>query len=171
MSELKTETRDSPKEKAAQFVGALRKAKSNRGKMSALRRGLIDNPRMHVDAWPVIADLGGDIRNPSHIAVAAFYATHPEESNARNFGETCRIISTGSDNKLIDSFETRFRRLLASNEVEDVIAQLRSWVRFAESKGTGINYESLFLDLHFWPWSAERTRVQWAASFWKSGAL
>lgn len=171
MSESKTDTKDSTKERAAQFVGALRKAKSDRGKMSALRRGLIDNPKMHVDAWPVIADLGGDIRNPSHMAVAAFYATHPEESNARNFGETCRIISTGSDKKIIDSFETRFRRLLASNEVEDLIAQLRSWVRFAAGNGIGINYENLLLDLHFWPWTAERTRIQWAASFWKSGDL
>jgi CRISPR system Cascade subunit CasB len=166
-----SETKRTPKDRAADFVGALRRASNDRGKMAALRRGLTDNPRLHVDAWPVIAGLGGDIGQPACVAIAAFYASHPEESNARNFGETCRRIAQGDSKDIAESFERRFRRLLACDTVEDVIGQLRSWVRLAASKGVGVNYESLFSDLWYWPWYADRTRVEWAKAFWQSGEL
>ena len=132
-----SETKRSPKERAAQFVGALRRARNDRGKLAALRRGLTDNPRMHVDAWPVVAGLGGDIGQRVFVATAALFATHPEESNARNFGETCRRIAQGDGKEIADSFERRFRRLLACDDVADVTGQLRSWVRLAASKGVG----------------------------------
>lgn len=167
-----SETKRTPKERAANFVGALRRAGNDRGKMAALKRGLTDNPRLHVDAWPVIAGLGGDIGNAAYVAIAALYATHPkDESNLRNFGETCRRIALedSSDGKVPDSFQARFRRLLACDNVDDVIAQLRSWVRLAASKGVGVNYESLMNDLLWWNRLADRTRVEWAKSFWQSG--
>ena len=158
-----------PKDRAAAFVGALRRARNDRGKLAALRRGLTDNPQLHVDAWPVVAGLGGDIGNPVFITVAALFATHPDESNARNFGETCRRIAIGDGKDLQDSFQSRFRRLLASGDVEDVAGQLRSWIRLAASKSVGVNYESLFADLWNWHWYADEIRVKWAKSFWQSG--
>ncbi len=164
-----SESKRTPKERAAEFVGALRRARNDRGKLAALRRGLTNNPRMHVDAWPVVANLGGDIGQPVFVAVAALFASHPEESNARNLGETCRRIAQGDGKEIIESFERRFRRLLACNDVADVIDQLRSWVRLAASKGVGVNYESLFADLWYWPWYADDIRVRWAKSFWQSG--
>jgi CRISPR type I-E-associated protein CasB/Cse2 len=124
---------------------------------------------MYVDAYPIIADLGGEIAQP-YIALAALYATHPEESSTSNFGESCRrIAQDGKD--VPDSFNQRFRRLLASEDVNDVITQLRVWIRFAASKGVGINYESLLADLINWPWYADDIRVRWARSFWKAGEL
>ena len=158
-----------PKDRAAVFVGALRRARNDRGKLAALRRGLTDNPRMHVDAWPVVASLGGDIAQPVFITVAALFVSHPEEANARNFGETCRRIALGDGRDMPDSFQSRFRRLLASGDVEDVSGQLRSWIRLAASKSVGVNYESLFADLWNWPWYADDIRVKWAKSFWQSG--
>ena len=164
-----SETKRTPKERAAEFVGALRRARNDRGKLAALRRGLTNNPRMHMDAWPVVANLGGDIGQPVFVAVAALFASHPEESNVRNLGETCRRIAQGDGKEIIESFERRFRRLLACGDVADVIDQLRSWVRLAASKGVGVNYESLFADLWNWPWYADDIRVRWAKSFWQSG--
>lgn len=164
-----SEIRRSPRERAAAFVGALRRAGKDRGRLAALRRGLTDNPRLHVDAWPVIAGLGGDIAQPACIAIAALYASHPEEAEARNFGETCRRIAQGAGQDIAESFERRFRRLLACDGVEDVIGQLRSWIRLAASKGVGVNYEGLFADLWNWPWYADDIRVKWAKSFWQSG--
>ncbi|MCL4790033.1 MAG: type I-E CRISPR-associated protein Cse2/CasB [Verrucomicrobia bacterium] len=165
-----SESKRTPKDRAADFVGALRHASNDRGKMAALRRGLTDNPRLHVDAWPVIAGLGGDIGNAAYVAIAALYASHPkDEPNARNFGDTCRRIAQGDGKDIAESFERRFRRLLACDSVDDVIGQLRSWVRLAASKGVGVNYESLMNDLLWWNRSADRTRVEWAKSFWQSG--
>jgi CRISPR type I-E-associated protein CasB/Cse2 len=162
-----SETKKTPRDRAFQFVAALRRACKDGGKSAALRRGLTDNPRMHVEAYPIIADLGGEIAQP-YIALAALYATHPQESPVTNFGETCRrIAQDGKD--VPDSFNQRFRRLIASEDVTDVISQLRVWVRFASSKGVGINYENLLADLLNWPWYADDIRVKWARSFWKAG--
>jgi CRISPR type I-E-associated protein CasB/Cse2 len=164
-----SEPKRTPKERAADFVGALRRARTDRGKLAALRRGLTNNPRMHIDAWPVVAGLGGDIGQPVFVAIAALFASHPEESNARNLGETCRRIAQRDGKEIAESFERRFRRLLACGDVADVIEQLRSWVRLAASKGVGVNYESLFADLWYWPWYADEIRVKWARAFWQSG--
>jgi CRISPR type I-E-associated protein CasB/Cse2 len=162
------ESKQTPKERAAAFVDALRHIRGDRGKLAALRRGLTDNQRMHVDAWPIIASLGGDIAQSVFITVAALFATHPEESNARNFGETCRRIAVGDSRDIPDSFQRRFRRLLSSGDVDDVIGLLRSWIRFAAAKGVGVNYESLMFDLMLWNKFGDDIRVKWAKSFWQS---
>lgn len=165
-------TKITPKERAALFVGRLRSIRNDRGQLAALRRGFSSSTVM--DAWPVVAGLGGDIGQPGesiYVDVAALFASHPEESNARNFGGTCRAIALAdsSDNSLPESYERRFRRLLACGEVADLSGQLRSWVRLASSKGVGVNYESLFADLWNWRLFADDIRVQWARAFWHSG--
>lgn len=164
-----SEPKRTPKERAADFVGALRRIREDRGKLAALRRGLTDNPRLHVNAWPVVAGLGGDIGQPVFVAIAALFASYHEESNARNFGETCRRIAQGDDKQIADSFERRFRRLLACSDVADVIDQLRSWIRLAASRNVGVNYESLTFDLLLWNKFADDIRVRWACAFWQSG--
>lgn len=161
------------KERAARFIGALRQLrdKQDRGALSALRRGSSSGTVM--DAWPVIARLGGEIGQPGesvHVDIAALFATHSDESEARNFGETCRAISRDpKTGDLVESFERRFRRLLAADSSADLSGQLRTWVRLAATKGVGVNYESLFVHLHGWRWYADDIRVQWARSFWHSG--
>jgi CRISPR type I-E-associated protein CasB/Cse2 len=167
------ESKQTPKERAAAFVGNLRRIRNDRGKLAALRRGLTNNPRMHVDAWPIVASLGGDIAQPIFVTVAALFATHAKESKAHNFGATCLEIACTAHghgkNKIPDSFGRRFRRLLASDDVEDVTGQLRSWIRLAAGKEVGVNYESLLFDLMLWNKYADDIRVRWAKSFWQSG--
>ena len=165
-----SDIRPNRRERAAEFVGALRRTRNDRGKLAALRRGLSENPRMHVDAWPVVAGLGGDIAQRSYVVLAALFASHPEESGARNLGETCRDVSLVDGREMPESSERRFRRLLAcGGEVEEVIRQLPTWIRLAAGKGIGVNYESLLCDLLGWEWAADEIRVRWARSFWKSG--
>jgi CRISPR type I-E-associated protein CasB/Cse2 len=162
-----SESKHSPKERAEQFVAALRRARNDRGKLAALRRGL--SPATVMDAWPVVAGLGGDIGQPVFVVTAALFASHPEESNARNFGETCHRIAQGDGKEIAESFERRFRRLLACADAEDVMDQLRSWVRFAAGKNVGVNYEGLMFDLMLWNKYADDVRVRWAKSFWQPG--
>ncbi len=160
-----------PKEKAVQFVGALRRIRHDRGKLAALRRGL--SPGTVMDAWPVVADLGGSIGQPGEsvfVDLAALYATQPEESKAWNFGQTCREIALkdSKDYELAESYERRFRRLIACTDTADLLGQMRSWIRLAVNKTVGVNYESLFIDLWYWRWNADDIRVNWARSFWQS---
>lgn len=152
--------------RAGSFIAALRRARDDRGKMAALRRA--SSPHNRMDAWPVIADLGGDIERPVYATLAALYATHPEESSAPNFGATCRQIALqdSGDGKPADSHERRFRRLLAADSSEQLGELLRAWIRLAGSKGVGVNYEQLFSDLWYWDWRAHDIRVRWAATFW-----
>lgn len=161
-----------PSDRAARFVEALRRAQNDRGKMASLRRGL--SPATVMDAWPVVAAMGGQIGQPGesvHVDIAALFATHPQEAKARNFGETCRDIALAdsSDNSIPESHERRFRRLLACDQAEDLSGQLRTWIRLAAGKGVGVNYEGLFDDLAWWSSSADRIRVRWARSFWRAG--
>jgi CRISPR type I-E-associated protein CasB/Cse2 len=161
-----------PSDRATRFVEALRRAQNDRGKMASLRKGL--SPATVMDAWPVVAALGGQIGQPGesvHVDIAALFATHPQESDTRNFGETCRAIALAdsSDNMIPESHERRFRRLLACDLSQDLSGQLRTWIRLAASKGVGVSYEKLFDDLTWWSTSADRIRVRWAQSFWRSG--
>jgi CRISPR system Cascade subunit CasB len=151
---------------AERFVAALRRASQDRARMAALRRAF--SPRNQVDAWPVIAELGGDITRLEFRNIAALYATHPEESKAANFGTTCRQIGLkdSSDGKIPDSCERRFRRLIAADSSDQLGELLRAWIRLAASKSVGVNYERLFIDLWRWDWVADEVKVQWAAEFW-----
>lgn len=161
-----------PSDRATRFVEALRRAQNDRGKMASLRRGL--SAATVMDAWPVVAALGGQIGQPGesvHVDIAALFATHPQELNARNFGDTCRAIALAdsSDATIPESYERRFRRLLACDRAQDLSGQLRAWIRMAASKRIGVNFEVLFDDLDWWNSSADRIRVRWARSFWRSG--
>lgn len=160
-----------PIERAARYIDALRRIQNDRGKMAALRRGFSSATVM--DAWPVVAGLGGEIGQPGksvYVDVAALYGTHAKESNVGNFGESCRAIALkdSSNTQIPESYERRFLRLIASGDPGELVNQLRSWVRLAASKEVALNYESLFADLWNWNWYADDIRVRWARSFWAS---
>ena len=80
----------------------------------------------------------------------------------------CRRIATdnGKDFEIPDSFDRRFRRLLACDSAEDVAGQLKAWIRFASTKGVGVNYERLFWDILAWNNNSNRIKLDWARGFW-----
>ncbi len=159
-------TNDTPN-RAERFLERLRKITNDRGKMAALRRAASSSTERQ--AWPVIYSLGEDISSHAACTIAALYAEHAEEdSNAFSFGTTCRRIALDgvTDFKIPDSYDRRFRRLLACDSVEDAAGQLKAWIRFASAKGVGVNYEKLFWDLISWGNHADRIKLDWARGFW-----
>jgi len=159
-------TNETP-DRAERFIGRLRKISNDRGKMAALRRAA--SPGTERQAWPVIHSLGEDISNLAACTIAALYAQHPEEdSKSFGFGTTCRRIATdnGKDFEIPDSFDRRFRRLLACDSAEDLAGQLKAWIRFASAKGVGVNYGRLFWDLLSWKNHADDIKLRWARGFW-----
>jgi CRISPR system Cascade subunit CasB len=151
---------------AERFLGALHRIEDDRGKMAALRRGLSEGTQRA--AWPVIASLGMDIGNQAAITVAGLFATHPLVSNARSLGQTCRFIAvdSGLASDIPESFDKRFRRLIACDTVKEVSGQLSAWIRLANSKGVGVNYAELYNDLYWWSKDADKKRIRWARDFW-----
>jgi CRISPR type I-E-associated protein CasB/Cse2 len=153
--------------RAERYLGRLRKIANDRGKMAALRRAASSGTQR--EAWPVIYSLGEDIGCLAACTIGALYAEHPEEdTKAFSFGTTCRRIATGNgkEHDIPDSFDRRFRRLLACVSAEDLAGQLKAWIRFASAKGVGVNYERLFWDLLAWNNRADRIKLDWARGFW-----
>jgi CRISPR type I-E-associated protein CasB/Cse2 len=160
-------TTTEPTTHAGRFLAKLRKIANDRGKMAALRRGASEATQQQ--AWPVIAHLGEDIGNFAACTVGAFFAEHPEEENKSwSLGTTCRRIAlegvSGYD--IPDSFDKRFRRLLACDTAVEVAGQFKTWVRFAKAKGIRVNYEQMFWDLDGWEKRADDIKLQWARGFW-----
>ena len=158
---------DSISVRAAGFLAKLNGLKEDRGRMAALRRGLSEATQR--EAWPVIASLGQDIGQIAPRTVAALFAVHPlVDAQAYSFGTSCRRIATdnGREPAIPESFERRFRRLLACDSAGDVAGQLAAWVRLAAAKNVGLNYEELFKVLVGWPYAADRTKLRWARDFW-----
>jgi CRISPR system Cascade subunit CasB len=155
---------------AERFLGALRRIEDDRGKMAALRRGLSEGTQRA--AWPIVAPLCAKFDEKRErlaaITVAGLFATHPVVSNARSLGQTCRFIATdsGHSSDIPDSFDKRFRRLIACDTVEEVTGQLSAWIRLAKSKGVGVNYAELYNDLYWWSKDADKKRIRWARDFW-----
>lgn len=159
-------TNDTPN-RAARFLERLRRITNDRGRMAALRRAA--SPSTERQAWPVIYSLGEDVGSLAACTIGGLYAQHPEEdAKAFSFGTTCRRIATdnGREFEIPDSFDRRFRRLLACDSADDVAGQLKTWIRFAAAKGVGVNYEKLFWDLLAWNNNADRIKLAWARGFW-----
>ena len=138
----------------------------NRGFFANLRCYLVKSKRQK--AWPALNRLNVTIGDDNLGYIAAWYATHPEESQEGNLGTVCRMIQIrrkeiqNKDEKL-SPMERRFQQLLASekgNELEDRITRV---VLMAKSQGIPINYEQLEKDISYWN---DRTKTEWAQAFW-----
>lgn len=151
------------------FLERLRKFKEDRGMMANLRCFLVENKKHR--AWPALSRIGIDISNDAAAYVAGLYATHPDETEQGNFGSTCKRIErerneSGDENKLTPT-ERRFQQILSS-ERHEVFERVMRMVKMAKSLGVPVNYAQLEQDLRFW---TDRTKTEWAASFWATGAV
>lgn len=162
----------------SRLLERLRKCQDDRGMMANLRCILVDNKKHR--AWPVLNRLGVEIDKEIPAFVAGLFATHPEgdSSSISNFGETCKRIEKargeetsdfsndeGSRKKNLTPTERRFQHLLAASRSE-VPDRVKRMVLMAKSQGVAVNYEKLLHDLQYW---GDRTKTEWAASFWTPG--
>lgn len=160
---------DNSKQKIANnFIEALEHIKEDRGKMAVLRRAATGQTRNQVAAWPIILSLGGGIQSAEYIGIATLYATHPELGSEKNFGAACKKITLKKEkgSEISESAERRFRRLILSDNAEELCEQLRSWIRMAKSEGIGVNYKQLFQDILEWKYRADSIRKDWTFEFW-----
>lgn len=144
-----------PKETAVRLLAYLRQRKEDRGAMADLRCAL--SPARVSRAWPLLAAVGG-IGNPRVETIAGLFAYHPVEAGTGNFGTTCRRLFAKSE-----SSEGRFRRLLGCDRNE-ICGRLRPVILAAKSQGIPVNYEALFVDLHYW---SGNVKIRWAKEYWK----
>lgn len=150
------------------FLERLRKYKDNRGMMANLRCIFVETKKHR--AWPALNRLGVDIKDNISAYVVGYFATHPEETSAGNFGNTCKAIQQrrgeGSDDNKLTPTERRFQHLLSA-EKDELPGRVLRMVLMAKSQGIPINYSQLQNDLKFW---GDRTKTEWASAFWTQGA-
>lgn len=160
---------DDVTEKGAKLVKWLKQRIDDRGLMADLRRGF--NPDTEHKAWPYVADwcdLTRSRQRHVHMTVMAAFAYHPRhDESAGNLGRTLRkiaMVEGGKDG--LASFETRFRRLLVCDSLEELCRLLGPVIRAAAAKGVTINYVELFKDLTYW---SSPVKLRWASGYWSSG--
>jgi CRISPR type I-E-associated protein CasB/Cse2 len=170
---------DEVREQADRLVTRLEQwhQRQDRGILARLRRGLSETTRQ--EAWTVLGPCFGPmaIEVPVHATIAGCFALHPviwtphpepKEDAKRNFGWTyrnVRLAEPKGEEKMRDEKEphTRFRRLLACSDRDEICQHIRHAIRLAKSKEAEVNYRKLFEDLWWWnDWA----KVAWAKAYW-----
>jgi len=148
------------------LIERLKERKKDRGLMANLRCFLVENKKNR--AWPAMSRLGIDINDEVSGVIAGLFATHPENVQSGNFGDTCKRIESrrgdirGEDMKLTPT-EKRFQYLLAAEKGDELHQRVTRLVLMAKSHDIPINYDQLLTDLRWWD---DSKKTQWASHFW-----
>ncbi len=148
------------------FVARLRRWQDDRGALANLRSALRSQSALRRRAWPLLAQLTS-LENPSLViyeTVAGLWAADPDNhrAGAGNFGITCCKLRGDHE-----SFDLRFRRLLACDDREELCEHLGPIALAARAKGIAVDYDALFRDLQFYAGDGrERVRTRWAQAYW-----
>jgi CRISPR type I-E-associated protein CasB/Cse2 len=155
---MKTDTTPDP------FIKKIIEACDDRGTRAELRRYWSPTTRHY--AYPHLGHLQalGEHKKPDAY-IAALYAVHPNHSYGPNLGSACRKLA---GDKGFDSFERHFRRLLASESLDDVADQLYRIFKRMERESIPLDYEKLLWNLRSWNKKSEDVKTNWAMGFWNA---
>lgn len=147
------------------------------GEMAALRRGCGARDPVEGRCPWLIGEIRGAAREPVAFLVASLlaqYSTTTIRAKGHrldgNFGVTWKRAIAGADS---DSIKRRFHILLDADYDPvtgegDLPYRLRQMVRYAASKGVGVDWPQLLLDLKFWSRPEKRAQKEWAHSFFSN---
>jgi CRISPR type I-E-associated protein CasB/Cse2 len=153
------------------FVARLLRWKEDRGALANLRCGLRSQSTLRRRAWPLLAQLTS-LESPMLIifqTAAGLWAADPDSHRAGsgNLGVTCRTLRGDHE-----SFDLRFRRLLACDDREELCERLVPVALAAQTKGIVVDYDKLFSDLKYFAGAGrDRVRTHWAQSYWGTSEI
>jgi CRISPR type I-E-associated protein CasB/Cse2 len=153
------------------FVARLLRWKDDRGALASLRCGLRSQSALRRRAWPLLAQLTS-LESPMLIifqTVAGLWAADPDSHRAGfgDFGVTCRKLRGEHE-----SFDLRFRRLLACDDREELCERLVPVALAAQAKGIVVDYDRIFSDLQYFAGAGrDRVRTHWAQSYWGTSEI
>jgi len=160
-------------------------AQSNdRGRLAALRRGLLLEPDQMYELYRVIPPqfLEGISEEEARrrMMIAVLFALHPmpypEPKGAswrRNFGDSLRLLAlnkTGrspeaAEDPLPEPLKRRMDALLAAHP-EDLFGHLRQLVRMLAAEEIPVDWEQLLWDLRSWDRPDRKVQWQWSRAFY-----
>ena len=141
------------------------RCKTDTGYGATMRRA--DNPNLCSMAWEYLVpfcDLSNSIERLSFSLVGAAIAREkPEQDGTENIGAALRNICKG-DKDSMERESKRLRRVIACDNVTELIPVLHPILQYIQSKGgSSLSYETLLKDLLFW---REETRIRWTKDFY-----
>jgi CRISPR system Cascade subunit CasB len=153
------------------FIARLQRWKNDRGVLANLRCALRSQSALRRRAWPLLAQLTS-LENRSLViyeTVAGLWAATPDNhrAGAGNFGATCAKLRGDHE-----SFDLRFRRLLACDDREELCEGVVPIALAAQAKGIAVDYDALFHDLQFYAGDGlDRVRTRWAQAYWGTSTM
>lgn len=157
---------DDKKQKEDRFVEyVLQNLSRDTGFRATLTRA--DNPQTEPQAWPYLANYC-DLEKPwerlPYALVAACMARlRAEKNGTQSLGEALRF---SKENLLEDddSIERKLRRILACDNVEELVSVLRPILRYVTGKeNVSLNYAQLLRDVLYFN---EKTKTIWAKQYY-----
>lgn len=165
-------TTEKPKDHASAFVqGMVGLCMQSKGARAALRRSL--SPEQESGSWIYLSpwiDLTDTKKRKIHVLIAGMLASEKTVgAGLLSLGKALRLAvkdrkkNEGAKNQFPD--DPRFRRLLATDDIDDVLLVLRPIIQFIQSRCPGqLDYSSVLRDLEFY---GERVRARWAQEFFR----
>lgn len=139
----------------------------DRGRAAELRRFWSPTTRHY--AYPVLARLGVTHPGQPDAFTAALFAVHPQNVPGGNtVGKAA--LALGERKEDHHPYDSHFRRLLASDSIEDAAQQLHRLVkRLSRSQPPiALDYNRILWDLRNWSKKADDVKARWAMDFWQT---
>jgi CRISPR system Cascade subunit CasB len=134
----------------------------DRGSSAELRRYW--SPATRHYAFPVLGRIGVASPRSADAVTAALYALNPRHhAGGLRPGQALQRFAGGED-----SFDAHVRRLLASDDLDDVADQLQRLFVRLDREGISLDYNRLLWDLRNWAKQSEDVKTRWGQDYWMS---
>jgi CRISPR system Cascade subunit CasB len=151
-----------PKNPDEELIRHLIAACRDRGAAAELRRYW--SPATRHYAFAVLGRIGVTNPRSSDAFTAALYALNPRHAaGGLRVGQALQKFGGSKDS---DSFDAHVRRLLASDDLEDVADQLQRLFVRLDREGISLDYIRLLWDLRNWPKKSEEVKTRWGQDYW-----
>ncbi len=134
----------------------------DRGSAAELRRYW--SPATRHYAFPVLGRIGVSQPRSADAFTAALYALNPRHAaGGLRPGQALKKFANGEE-----SFDAHMRRLLASDDLNEVADQLQRLFARLDGEGIALDYNRLLWDLRNWTKKSEDVKTRWGQDYWMS---
>lgn len=168
---MNEQEKSSREEAYVQYI--INRCQQDNGTAAKMRRA--DNPDTEYQSWEILAGFNIDLdkpweRLPYAVVGAAIAKSKIEQNGTVGLGRA--IANCYDEGSKSDQAKAKLRRLLACRSSEEVARIVRPLLTLISSKTTlTLNYTELLKQLRGFYWQSNRVREQWAADFYRHGAV
>lgn len=154
--------KDTPEKSDEELIQKLAAACRDRGAAAELRRYWSPSTRHY--AFPVLGRIGVSSPRSADAVTAALYSLNPRHAaGGLRPGQALQKFAGGEE-----SFDAHVRRLLASDDLDDVADQLQRLFVRLDGIGIALDYNRLLWDLRNWAKKSEDVKTRWGQDYWMS---